>query len=139
MDQGGSDIDSSLLSSFTGFLIESMQRNHPHVHDLPQEQNFTATSESGHILENDIKQNTNITNAVPGEPYEKIRNDGNEEKYEDDPPYWDSRETFEHTISGIDSGVILDDEQEDDDAQRIDEVPLGKKALRRRRAKRNRM
>ncbi len=137
----GSEIDSSLLSSITGFLIERVESNPPHVDNFSQEQNSTATSENDEIVvevdtlaKNDLH---NITNSVAEDTYEK------EEKYEDDPPYWDSRESLDHTISGIDSVVILDNEQEDDDSQKIDEdevVPLlGKRALRRRRAKRNRM
>ena len=150
--RGRNEIDNSLLSSITGFLIENLQPDHPHEDDLSPEHSTTETfyrdqksiqvniSSTG-LQNNTIEQNSNITGGFVGDPFEKIADDGNDENYEDAPPYWESTETFDRGIYGIETEVILDDEKDEEDSQTIDdvpEVPLGRKALRRRRAKRSR-
>lgn len=150
--RGRNEIDSSLLSGITGFLIENLQPEHPHEDDLLQEHNTTETFyrdqnsiqvdiPSTGLQNNTIERNSNFTDNVVGDPFEKIADDGRDENYEDAPPYWESTETFDRGIHGIETEVILDDEREEEDSQTIDdvpEVPLGRKALRRRRAKRSR-
>ena len=84
---------------------------------------------SAGLQNNTIEQNSNITDNVIGDPFEKIADDENDENDEDAPPYWESTETFDRGIYGIESEVILlDDARDEEDLQMIDDVlavPLG--------------